>query len=400
MAKLQLRNFIFAQMQIKDTKNFRAGTWVQRLEYKSFTPEKVNFQWIITDNNIQWLLSEADRELGKLDAYSTLIPNIDFFIKMHITKEATVSSKIEGTQTSFEEALIKEEDINPDKRNDWQEVHNYINAINHAIEDLNDLPISNRLIKKTHETLLTGVRGKEKLPGKYRTSQNWIGSSLKNAVFVPPQHDEIDDLMQDLETFINIEIINSSIKVPHLIKIAIIHYQFETIHPFLDGNGRIGRLLITLYLIDKKLLKYPTLYLSYFFEKNRKSYYDNLTSVRIENKLNEWIIFFLNGVIETAQNSIITFQNIIKLREEIEINKLPTLSRKQQANALQLITFLYKQPIMHGSQIAQVLNMHQSSTNRLITSLVKLGIIKELTGYKRNRIYAFDLYINLFSKIN
>ncbi len=387
-------------MQIKDTKNFRAGTWVQRLEYKSFTPEKVNFQWIITDNNIQWLLSEADRELGKLDAYSTLIPNIDFFIKMHITKEATVSSKIEGTQTSFEEALIKEEDINPDKRNDWQEVHNYINAINHAIEDLNDLPISNRLIKKTHETLLTGVRGKEKLPGKYRTSQNWIGSSLKNAVFVPPQHDEIDDLMQDLETFINIEIINSSIKVPHLIKIAIIHYQFETIHPFLDGNGRIGRLLITLYLIDKKLLKYPTLYLSYFFEKNRKSYYDNLTSVRIENKLNEWIIFFLNGVIETAQNSIITFQNIIKLREEIEINKLPTLSRKQQANALQLITFLYKQPIMHGSQIAQVLNMHQSSTNRLITSLVKLGIIKELTGYKRNRIYAFDLYINLFSKIN
>jgi Fic family protein len=400
LAKLQLRNFIFAQMQIKDTKNFRAGTWVQRLEYKSFTPEKVNFQWIITDNNIQWLLSEADRELGKLDAYSTLIPNIDFFIKMHITKEATVSSKIEGTQTSFEEALIKEEDINPDKRNDWQEVHNYINAINHAIEDLNDLPISNRLIKKTHETLLTGVRGKEKLPGKYRTSQNWIGSSLKNAVFVPPQHDEIDDLMQDLETFINIEIINSSIKVPHLIKIAIIHYQFETIHPFLDGNGRIGRLLITLYLIDKKLLKYPTLYLSYFFEKNRKSYYDNLTSVRIENKLNEWIIFFLNGVIETAQNSIITFQNIIKLREEIEINKLPTLSRKQQANALQLITFLYKQPIMHGSQIAQVLNMHQSSTNRLITSLVKLGIIKELTGYKRNRIYAFDLYINLFSKIN
>lgn len=254
-------------MQIKDTKNFRAGTWVQRLEYKSFTPEKVNFQWIITDNNIQWLLSEADRELGKLDAYSTLIPNIDFFIKMHITKEATVSSKIEGTQTSFEEALIKEEDINPDKRNDWQEVHNYINAINHAIEDLNDLPISNRLIKKTHETLLTGVRGKEKLPGKYRTSQNWIGSSLKNAVFVPPQHDEIDDLMQDLETFINIEIINSSIKVPHLIKIAIIHYQFETIHPFLDGNGRIGRLLITLYLIDKKLLKYPTLYLSYFLKK-------------------------------------------------------------------------------------------------------------------------------------
>ncbi len=382
-------------MQTKDIKDFNAGKWVQNVEYKSFLPEKINLQWLISDVNLQLLLSEADRLLGKLDAFSELIPNVDFFIMMHITKEATVSSKIEGTQTSFEEALIKEEDINPEKRNDWQEVHNYIKAINQAIDDLDKLPISNRLIKQTHKTLLSGARGKEKLPGEYRASQNWIGSSLKNAVFIPPAHDEVNSLMKDLEEFTNAEIVGSNISVPHLIKIAIIHYQFETIHPFLDGNGRIGRLLITLYLIDKKLLKYPTLYLSYYFEKNRTDYYSKLTEVREKNNLNQWIVFFLQGVIETAQSSIITFQNIIKLRDKIERQQLITLGRKQH-DAQSLLNELYKQPIMHGTQIAETIGRHASSANRIIADLINLGILKELTGYKRNRIYAFEPYIKLF----
>ena len=237
--KLQIRDFIIALMQTKNIEDFEAGKWVQRLEYKSFSPNKISLQWLVSNPDIQNLLSEADRQIGRLDAFSELIPDVDFFIKMHIVKEATVSSKIEGTQTSFEEALIKREDIDPEKRDDWSEVHNYIDAVNQAIESMNDLPISNRLIKQTHQTLLQGVRGKEKLPGQYRISQNWIGNSLKNAVFVPPTHDEIPDLMHDLEQFINAEILELPIKVPHLIKIAIVHYQFETIHPFLDGNGRI-----------------------------------------------------------------------------------------------------------------------------------------------------------------
>ncbi len=382
-------------MQIRDISDFKAGNWVQRIEYKSFSPEKINRQWVISDASIQALLSEADRELGKLDAFSELIPDVDFFIEMHITKEATVSSKIEGTQTSFEEALVKEEDIDPEKRDDWQEVHNYIKAINRAIEEMEKLPISNRLIKNTHKTLLTGARGKEKLPGEYRTSQNWIGSSLKNAVYVPPTHEEIPELMHDLEQFINTEIMNAPICVPHLIKIAIIHYQFETIHPFLDGNGRIGRLLITLYLIDKKLLKYPTLYLSYYFEQNRRDYYDNLTAVREKNDVKQWIIFFLKGVIDTAQSSIATFKQIITLRDDIERNKLITLGKKQP-DAQRLVKELYRQPIMHGHQIAEVLGVHASSANRMITDFIQLGILTELTGYKRNRIYAFEPYIRLF----
>ena len=382
-------------MQIRDIKDFKAGKWAQQLEYKSFIPTFINQQWVLSDAKSQLLLSEADRLLGKLDAFSTLIPNVDFFIKMHITKEATVSSKIEGTKTSFEEALIKEEDINPEKRNDWQEVHNYINAINEAIKQLEKLPISNRLIKQTHKILLSGVRGKEKLPGEYRRSQNWIGSSLKDAIFVPPAHDEIYALMQDLELFANAELTDNGIQVPHLIKIALIHYQFETIHPFLDGNGRMGRLLITLYLIDKKILQYPTLYLSYYFEKNRRSYYDKLMDVREKNALSAWLQFFLEGVIETAQDSIKTFENIIALRDKIERELLPALGKKQM-DALELIKCLYREPIMDGSQIAERMNVHASTANRMINDFVNLGLLRELTGYKRNRIYIFEPYVKLF----
>jgi Fic family protein len=382
-------------MQTKEIKNFEAGTWVQRYQYRSFTPNEINIQWLINDPVLQNLLSEADRYIGRLDAFSELVPDIDFFIKMHITKEATVSSKIEGTQTSFEEALVKIEDIDPEKRDDWTEVHSYIDAVHEAIKEMENLPISNRLIKNTHKVLLRSARGKDKLPGQYRSSQNWIGSSLKEAVFVPPTHEEIPDLMYDLEQFINAEILELPVNVPHLIKIAIIHYQFETIHPFLDGNGRMGRLLITLYLIDKKLLQKPTLYLSDFFERNRRDYYDNLMRVRQKSDLTNWLTFFLTGIVETAKKSIATFQNIIKLRNEIELNKLITLGRKQ-VDAKKLINTLYKQPILDGVQIAELLESHASTANRLIVDFQNLGILKELTGYKRNRIYAFDEYIKLF----
>ena len=247
-------------------------------------------------------MSDADRALGELNAFSQLIPDVEFFISMHIAKEATQSSRIEGTPTSMEEALL-EEDVDPEKRDDWEEVQNYIKAINSAIKQLEELPLSNRLLKDTHRTLMQGVRGENKLPGEFRTSQNWIGISLKNAAFIPHHHDEIDDLMADLELFIH----NEEIKMPHLIKIAIAHYQFETIHPFLDSNGRLGRLMIALYFASFKLLNKPALYLSDFFERNKTKYIDHLMAVRDSDQIDNWVLFFLQGVVETAENSIAVF---------------------------------------------------------------------------------------------
>ncbi|MGY6559262.1 MAG: Fic family protein [Nitritalea sp.] len=376
---------------MRDIRDFRAGTWLKQLEYKSFSPNPIHESWIVHDPVILSLLSQADRNLGKLDAFSDLVPDIDFFIKMHVTKEATVSSKIEGTQTSFQEALAKEEDLDPVRRDDWQEVHAYIEAMNQAIAAMEKLPISTRLIRKTHATLLQGVRGQEKLPGEFRSSQNWIGPSLRHAIFVPPVHTEVHGLMSDLEEFIH----DDALLVPHLIKIALVHYQFETIHPFLDGNGRIGRLLITLYLLDKGLLKYPTLYLSDFFERNRRDYYDNLMRVREKDALGEWIAFFLKGVIETTESGIRTFQEIIRLREKYEFQELIKLGKKQ-ADAKRLITELYKQPIVDVAQVEKMLGVHNSTANRMIRDFQELGILEELTGFKRNRIFAFREYIDLF----
>lgn len=382
-------------MGIRRLEDFTSGEWVQRLEYKSFRPCTIHHQWIIDDPQMQILLEEANRSLGRLDAFSELVPDVDYFIKMHVTKEATVSSKIEGTQTSFQEALIDSRDLAPEKRDDWNEVHNYMDAVNAAVKEMVNLPISNRLIRQTHRVLLRGTRGSEKMPGEFRRSQNWIGSSLKHAMFVPPTHEEIPDLMHDLEMFANAENIDSNVAVPHLIKIAIIHYQFETIHPFLDGNGRIGRLLITMYLLDKKLMRKPALYLSEFFERNRRDYYEKLNAVRTHNMLQEWIRFFLQGIIETSQSSIETFQKIIALRDDIERNKLITLGRRQP-DGMKLITAMYKQPILYGSQISSLLGKHPSNTNKLIGDLEKLDILTELTGYNRNRMYAFRPYIEIF----
>lgn len=227
--------------------NFKAGNYINQGYYKSFQPNFINKDWLINDLEILSLLSKADRNIGKLDTYSQYV-NVDLYISMHIVKEATQSSKIEGTQTNMEEAFLDKEDVSLENRNDWEEVQNYISAMKSAIKDLESLPISSRLIKKTHKTLLSGVRGEYKLPGEYRKSQNWIGgATINDAVFIPPIHNSVDELMSDLEKFANDEMNY----LPDLLKIAIIHYQFETIHPFLDGNGRIGRLLIPVYLVSK-----------------------------------------------------------------------------------------------------------------------------------------------------
>jgi len=248
---------------------FVSGHWLQQYQYKSFSPAPINCEWQWLDPQLNTLLERASRSLAELNALSLMVPDVDLFIRMHIAKEANTSSRIEGTQTQMDEAIMRREQVAPEKRDDWQEVQNYIEAINTAVSDLEHLPLSIRLLKQTHAVLMQGVRGAHKLPGEFRSSQNWIGgSNLNNAVFVPPHPDQVAELMGDLEKFWH----NEQILVPDLIRIALSHYQFETIHPFLDGNGRIGRLLITLYLVDKGLLHKPALYLSDFFERNRGAY--------------------------------------------------------------------------------------------------------------------------------
>lgn len=375
-----------------DIGKFKAGKLTKQFGFSSFSPEMVNHEWFINDGKISKLLSEADRKLGELNAFSMLIPDVDFFIKMHITKEATKSSRIEGTQTSIEEALQNEEYITHEKMDDWHEVHNYIGAMNFAIAQLDKLPLSNRLLKKTHKKLLQGVRGKHKLPGEFRTSQNWIGgTSLKDAAFIPPNRDEVPDLMSDLEKFLN----NEELQVPPLIRIGIAHYQFETIHPFLDGNGRLGRLLITLFLVSNRIINKPALYLSDFFEKHRVLYYDNLTLVRNKNNLKQWIIFFLTGILKTAESSIDTFNAIIKLRQVIEEKKIITLGKRVPL-ALELIRYLYSKPIVDAKEISTALEVNITTAHRLIQDFEKLKILIEKTGYKRNRVFIFDDYIKLF----
>jgi Fic family protein len=371
--------------------NFQSGKLVQRIQYKSFEPTIINTSWHMDSDEVALLLSQADQKLGELNAFSQLIPDVDFFIKMHVLKESTTSSRIEGTQTNIDEAAKKAEYVNPERKDDWQEVQNYIEAINTAIVDLEQLPLSNRLLKRTHKIILQGVRGKHKLPGEFRTSQNWLGgSSLKDARFIPPHQDGVLELMSDLEKFIHSENTN----LPHLVKIGILHYQFETIHPFLDGNGRIGRLLITLYLVSTGLLVKPTLYLSDFFEKNKDHYYDNLTIVRTKNDMVQWLKFFLEGVRVTAESSIQTFKNIIELRAEVE-TKVITLGKKQML-ARAALQHLYGEPITDMQSIAQALEISAATASRLLDDLVRLGILKETTGFKRNRVFEFEQYLKLF----
>ena len=373
-------------------KKFKAGILKQEYKYKSFLPEKINHTFIWDDPQINTMLEEATKVLGELNAFAMIVPNVDMFIQMHITKEANTSSKIEGTKTQIDDVLVSKEQIDPEKRDDWQEVQNYIDAMNKAIKDLETLPISNRLIKKIHAILLDNVRGERKQPGEFRKSQNWIGgNSINTAYFIPPHHSQISNLMSDFEKFLH----NEAIFVPHLIKIAIAHYQFETIHPFLDGNGRIGRLLITLYLVSNGLLSKPSLYLSDFIEKNKSAYYEALTKVRTENDLAHWIKFFLEIVIQTAQSGIKTFKHILNLKQEMDTTIISF--GKKAHNASKLVEFLYQKPIISVNDIVKPLDVSKPTANTLIKEFEAKGILKEITGYERNKLFVFEKYLNIYS---
>ena len=375
-----------------DIKDFKSGSLKQGYKYQYFMPEKINHDFSWEDTSINTLLEKASFHLGALNSFSSLVPDADMFIIMHIFKEAVISNRIEGTRTNIEEALNEQDNLDPEKRNDWQEVHNYVKAMNNAIQELENLPLSNRLIKNTHKILLSTGRGEHKSPGEFRISQNWIGgTSLSDAVFIPPAHEELPELLSDLELFLN----NTNINIPHLIRIAIVHYQFETIHPFLDGNGRIGRLLISLYLVHSKVLQKPLLYLSDFFEKNKTLYYDNLTFVRTKNDMSQWIKYFLEGVSQTAENSAQTLKKIIELKTDLEKNKLLSLGKRTKT-ANEFLYFLFHNPVITSAVLQKEMKITAKTANSLIDAFIGLNILKERTGYSRNRIFVFDKYVKLF----
>lgn len=372
-------------------KSFKAGAWVRQGSYRSFQPTLINRQWSLDDMEIQALLSQADRQLGRLDMFSEYVPNIELFIRMHVFKEATQSSRIEGTQTRMDEALLEREEVSAERRNDWEEVRNYVTAMDEAIAAMESLPISSRLICLSHRVLMKGVRGHHKQPGEFRTSQNWIGgATIRDAIFVPPVHTSIPELMSDLEQFIH----NEDIHLPELLRIALVHYQFETIHPFLDGNGRVGRMLIPLYLVSKSLLKRPVLYLSDFLESHRTHYYDNLMRVREKDDIAQWFKFFLVGIIETAKSGVDTFDAILQLKREVDEQAQSLGSRA--AHATRLLDTLYQNPFVDADGVSRACNISMPTAYKLLADLEGLGILSEITGNRRNRKYLFERYLRLF----
>lgn len=373
---------------------YEAGKYVQMKDYKAFIPSKINYNWEWSDTKLNKLLSEADRQIGELNAYSLLIPNVELYIKMHVKIEANKSSRIEGTRTTVDEDLLDITDINPEKRDDWQEVQNYVKATNYGVERIKDsFPVCTRLIREMHKILMSGVRGEKKTPGEFRTSQNWIGGSMPStAVYVPPPHTEMADCLTDFEKFIN----NDEIDTPDLIKIAIIHYQFESIHPFQDGNGRIGRLLIPLYIQSKGMLDKPCLYISDYIEKNKDTYYDTLTRVRTHNDMIGWIKFFLEAIIETSKTAKEKFRKVVEFTREMN-EVIMTMSVKPE-NAKKVLEVLYDEPAINRKKLSELTGITESTIKNIINNFMEKEIIVETTGYTRNQIFKFQKYTDLFLK--
>jgi len=378
-------------MNIKD---FKAGKYRKGYKYDYFLPELINHSWVISDEKIQKRLESVSLRLGELNSFAKFVPNIDMFIQSYVMKEAVTSSRIEGTKTNIEDAFADKLDVDPEFRDDWTETAQYVKSLNFALLELKKIPLSNRLIKEVHKILLSHVRGKHKSPGEFRKTQNWIGgATLNDAVFVPPSAEDVGNLMSDIDKFIH----NDKIYVPHLIKIAIVHYQFETIHPFLDGNGRTGRLLIPLYFVSVGVLEKPLLYISDFFEKHKSLYYDKLTFVREKNDLLGWILFFLDAVETTAIEAVQLLQDILALKERITTEKIPTLGRKTK-NAQKLLEILFQKPIISAQVVTEMVGLTPKASNDLILDFIDLGILKEITGFKRNRIFAFREYLDILKK--
>ncbi len=347
------------------------------------------------DLELQDALEKASHALGRLDGSVLTLPNPDLFVRMYVRKEAVLSSQIEGTQSSLEDLLAAEARIySPDRPKDVAEVINYVKAMNYGLERLKTLPVSIRLIREIHERLLQGVRGSDRTPGELRRSQNWIGPAgctLNEATFVPPPPHIVPQALSALERFLH-----ENRELPLLIKVGLAHAQFETIHPFLDGNGRVGRLLITFLLVQQSVLHKPVLYLSHYFRKHRQEYYDRLQSVRDEGNWEGWIGFFLRGVAEVSQEAAETARRILCLRESLRERIMEHFGRGA-GNALRVLEHLFEQPITEVKHVEQLVGVTYPAANRLVQGLVELHVLTEITGQKRNRRFRFDPYVRLFT---
>ena len=361
-------------------------------DYDCFVPRNLNEINIIYDDEMVDLLNQANLLLGRLDGIASNLPDRDLFISMYVEKEAVVSSQIEGTQASLSDVLQKN---NKEKKRETEEIVNYVHSLNYGIDLMKRLPISIRYLKEIHKELLKGVRGEQKNPGELRHSQNWIGPkgcTLSTATFIPPSVDNMIDALNELELYMNDETQLSS-----LIKIALIHYQFETIHPFLDGNGRLGRLLIILWLKYNNYLKYPLLYLSLYFKQNRTEYYLLLNDVRFKGKYEEWIKFFLKGIIEVASNSIETIAQINMLKDDT-YNKINELTIKNKNTYFNVINYLFKHPYFNSKDIVDEFNISKPTVSKIVDELINLKIIVPTSNKQRYVLYKFEEYINILEQ--
>ena len=377
----------------------RAGFYRKNLTgemaYNSFVPSPLPpVPPIALSSEELELLIKANSELTLLEGLAIRIPNINLFVSMYVRKEALLSSQIEGTQATLDDIFdpLLDNNINADV----SDVINYIKATEFAVNRLKELPLCNRLVKEIHAVLLENVRGHEKNPGEFRRSQNWIGgegSTLKNAHYIPPNLEDMEKSMSDLEKYIN-----ADDGTAPLVKAALLHYQFETIHPFLDGNGRVGRLLITLFLLEKKVLTVPALYISYFLKRNRLEYYDRMMEVRKNGDYEQWIKFFLQAFVESAEDAIATIDKLKALHEKSFAVLLTSIPKRQLENAGKLFTYLEANPIIDITKTAQQLDLAYNTTSRLVSAFVKLGLLRQSNTKNKNRVYAYEEYLQILRK--
>lgn len=375
----------------------RAGIYIDNLNgeaaYQSFKPNPLPpVPEIEIDEEMIRFLVDANKQLVKLDTASQLIPNADLFISMYVRKEALISSQIEGTQCTLDDVLDPEVEANANL--DVSDVINYVKAIQYALKRLERLPLCCRLIREIHQELMEGVRGQDKTPGEFRHSQNWIGPancSLKDARYIPPNVKDMQNAMSDLEKFIN-----ENADYDPLIRVALIHYQFETIHPFLDGNGRIGRLLILLYLMEQGLLAKPVIYISYFLKKNQIEYYDRISEVRRSGNFEQWIRFFLEAVSQAATDSLETIRQLLALHDR-NVEKLPKTTRKKD-NLRAVFDYIEQYPIIDIKRTAKELEVSYNTVSTAVKKLVELGILQETTNAARNRVFAYEEYLGILRK--
>lgn len=378
--------------------NTRAGEYRINLkgtmEYKSFLPKHLPPNPAIEyDQEMVELLSKANRSVGILQGVSSQVPDIDLFVSMYVRKEALLSSQIEGTQATLDDLLDPNLDDNTNL--EVEEVINYIRASSYAKQRVKALPISSRLLREIHEILLAGARGSEKNPGEFRRLQNWIdpqGGSLKDARFVPPNVNDMIDAMSDLEIFINQED-----ALDPLIKIGLVHYQFETIHPFLDGNGRIGRLMINLFLMERKVISYETLYISYFLKRNRIEYYDRLMEVRSKGNFEQWIKFFILAVYESAEDAIQTIEKLVKLNEQNTRLVENNVGRAKKTVKL-VLKYLEGHPIIDIKKTSAALDLSYNTVSSAVKQLIDLGILVQTVSGQRNRVFAYEEYLQIMRK--